>query len=462
MNMNRTLVRSALRAVGACVLAAAGFSGCLRAGVFPNGVDLQPSYYNGGNVNFGWSLMDQYSAIRTVRIEIEPTVPISQVQSWISQAAANGKTIICTYHKSSVLGTDDITELTNAANWWVANYASLKSAGSFTINLMNEWGSHSITSNAFASAYNNAISIVRQVYGGPIIIDCPGWGQETHTAAQAVTGANGTRINDTNIILSVHVYPNAWNQALGHTLDTADLDELNSAGRPCIMGEFGNSPSGSADWSGLVDHAEALGWTVIGWAWNGDGGSMNMVSPSWSSNPTATSFTTSGYFSTVYNKLSAGGSGGGGTVTVLDDFENTTDGWAGSNITGGPWSVTEWAAHGSYSLKSDVSLASGGQYYLYKDGSFNLSGKSTLSITVKTATWGSWAGAQAKLYVKTGSGWQWFDGGSVAINSSGTTLTLNLSGVANLGDVREIGVQFLSGSGASGTSSIYADYLTVQ
>ena len=122
----------------------------------------------------------------------------------------------------------------------------------------------------------------------------------------------------------------------------------------------------------------------------------------------------------------------------------------------------QWAAHGSYGLKADVSLASSGQYYLYKDGSFNLSGKSTLSDTVQTATWGSWAGAQAKLYVKTGSGWQWFDGGSVSINSSGTTLTLNPAGVANLGDVREIGVQFLSGSGASGTSSIYADYLTVQ
>lgn len=41
-------------------------------------------------------------------------------------------------------------------------------------------------------------------------------------------------------------------------------------------------------------------------------------------------------------------------------------------------------------------------------------------------------------------------------------LSLNLSGVANLGDVREIGVQFVPGSGASGTSAVYVDNVTIQ
>ena len=42
-----------------------------------DGVDLQPSYYNGGNVTFGFSLMQQYANIKSVRIEIEPSVAIS-------------------------------------------------------------------------------------------------------------------------------------------------------------------------------------------------------------------------------------------------------------------------------------------------------------------------------------------------------------------------------------------------
>jgi hypothetical protein len=269
-------------------------------GILPNGVNLQPSYYNGGYPNFGWSLMKQQTKIRTVRIEIEPD-KVNQAKSWISAAKSNGFTIIATYHKASVLGSDNAAELTAAANWWRTNYNTL--GGGFTINLMNEWGSHNISSNSFASAYNNAISIVRQVYGGRIIIDIPGWGQETRTAADAVKGTNGTRINDTNIALSTHIYPGAWNQGRNRWLANADLDELASAGRPCIVGEFGNGGGGSANWSGLVDYAKSKGWTLLAWCWNGDGGSMNMVNPSWASNGGATSFSLSSYFYTVYPKL---------------------------------------------------------------------------------------------------------------------------------------------------------------
>jgi mannan endo-1,4-beta-mannosidase len=40
---------------------------------------------------------------------------------------------------------------------------------------------------------------------------------------------------------------------------------------------------------------------------------------------------------------------------------------------------------------------------------------------------------------------------------------LNLSGVSNLNDIKEIGVQFTAaGSNASGASSIYVDYVTIQ
>jgi mannan endo-1,4-beta-mannosidase len=273
----------------------------IEEGIFGNGVNLQPSYYNNGNVNFGWSLMKQNTNIRTVRIEIEPD-KVSQAKNWISQARSNGYAVIATYHKASVLGSDASSELTAAANWWKSNYSNLASAGSFTINLMNEWGSHNISSNAYASAYNTAISIVRQVYSGRIIIDIPGWGQETRTAADAVKGTNGTRINDGNIVLSAHIYPGAWNQGRNRTLINADLDELGSAGRSCMLGEFGTG-SGSANWSGLVNYAKSKGWTVLAWAWNGDGGSLNMVTPSWASNSTATSFSKSSYFNTVYSKL---------------------------------------------------------------------------------------------------------------------------------------------------------------
>lgn len=295
-----TRTHAAVRCALAAALVVTGSAPAV-AGVFPNGVNLQPSYYNGGLPNFGWSLMKQNTKIKTVRIEIEPD-KVDQAANWITQARQQGYIIIATYHKSAVLGSDSASELQAAANWWRSNYARLNSAGALTINLMNEWGSHNITSSAYASAYNSAISTVRQVYSGRIIIDIPGYGQETRTAADAVKGTNGTKINDTNIVLSTHIYPGAYNQGRGRTLINADLDELGGAGRPVIVGEFG-SGSGSANWSGLVDYAKSKGWTVLGWAWNGDGSSLNMVTPSWAQNGSATSFSKSDYFNTVYNKL---------------------------------------------------------------------------------------------------------------------------------------------------------------
>ena len=265
-----------------------------------NGVNLQPSYYNGGYPDFGWSLMKQQTRIKTVRIEIEPD-KVTQAKNWIAQAKSNGYTIIATYHKSSVLGSDNTAELTAAANWWKTNYTTL--GGGFTINLMNEWGSHNLSANSYSTAYNSAISIVRQVYGGPIIIDCPGYGQETAVAASAAKGYNCTPIADQNIILSLHIYPNGYNQALSHNLQRSDLDDLASAGRPCLIGEFGNSPAGPVYWQDLVTYGKGKGWTVLGWAWNGDGGGMNMVTPSWATNGGATSFSLSSYFSQVYNLL---------------------------------------------------------------------------------------------------------------------------------------------------------------
>lgn len=264
-----------------------------------NGVDLQPSYYNNGNPNFAWALMKQQTKIETVRIEIEPD-KVAQATSWIAQAEANGYKVIATYHDYKVLGSDDTTFLMAAANWWKDNYVSL--GGNFVINLMNEWGSHNISASAYAIAYNKAISIVRTVYPGAIIIDIPGWGQETFTAYQACKTSSPV-IADTNIILSAHIYPNGYNQARGHNLQASDLDDLSNTGRRCMIGEFGNMPTGSVDWSGCVDAAKSKGWPVIGWCWNGDGGNMNMVDPGWATNSIATSFSTNDYFTIIYNKL---------------------------------------------------------------------------------------------------------------------------------------------------------------
>ena len=391
-------------------LAATFFLGAGSAPAATNGVNLQPSYYNSGNVDFGWSLMNANTAIQVVRIEIEPGSE-TQAKSWIAQAKANGKTIIATYHHFPDNGSDSASALTTGGSWWVTNYAALSAAGSLQVNLMNEWGSHNQTSNTYASAYNSAISLVRGVYSGNIIIDIPGWGQEPIIAAQAINGTNGTKINDTNITLSSHVYPGAWNQAANNWLTASDLDTMASAtGRTCMLGEFGTG-SGSADWSGIVSNAASKGWRVMGWAWNGDGGVLNMVSPAWVSNPTATSFTTNSYFSTIYPLLGSGG----GTVAVTGVSVSPTSasvgvgGTATLTATVSPSNATNKAVTWTSSNTAVATVSSSGVVTGVAAGS--------ATITVKTAS-GSFT-ATAAITVSTGT-----------VNVTGVTVSPTSASVA--------------------------------
>lgn len=258
-----------------------------------NGVNLQPSYYNSGNPPISWDLMDNYPAITTIRIEIEPFMNIETAKTWLQGAQDIGLTVIATYHDNNGggLGTDIVENLTNGAEWWVENYAELRETGPFIINMANEWGSHNITASAYANAYNEAIETVRGVYSGLIIIDVPGYGQNTKVAADA-----SPMITDQNIILSAHIYEGAYYQPENRAFEASDLNQLEMTGRPCIIGEFGHDATPDlneteyANWLTIVEHArDDLGWPVLGWAWNGDGGStMNMVTPSWAEDATTT------------------------------------------------------------------------------------------------------------------------------------------------------------------------------
>jgi mannan endo-1,4-beta-mannosidase len=313
----RAILRATGVGVGGLVLGAASSSAAARGAWFGDGVNLQPSYFCSGDQEMGWGLMNQYPDISTVRIEIEPPswgagqASLSDAQRWIDEANANGYHVIATCHHYPNNGSGDPQDLYDAANWWANNYSYLSANSSFTINLHNEWGSHDTTASTYARAYNNALDTVRNntSYSGPIVCDLPGYGQETHVAVDA-----SSQIND-DIIFSAHIYSSGWNSVENDWLDTGDLDHLNSnTNYPCMVGEFGSKMDGDANWSVLVDHAKSLGWPVLGWAWNGDGGGMNMESPYWGDNCGATSYWTSGYFDTVYNKLGGGsGSGGGGS-----------------------------------------------------------------------------------------------------------------------------------------------------
>jgi mannan endo-1,4-beta-mannosidase len=272
----------------------------VQSSVVANGVNLQPAYYNNGYPNFAWSLMKTKGNIRSLRIEVDTSrVDVWAAKYYIDQAKQNGyNDIIVTFHQYG--GSDNSGDLQTAANWWKNNYGTL--GGGFKINLCNEWGSHNLSASAYASAYNAAISTIRSVYSGTIVMDIPGWGQETLTAYNAFK-TSSPRVNDGNVIVSTHIYPGNWNQGRNHVYNTSDMaNDLGNIGKTILVGEFGTG-SGSCDWSGCVNYAKSRGWTVNAWCWNGDGGSLNMVSPSWAQQAWSNTYSTNSYFNTVYPKL---------------------------------------------------------------------------------------------------------------------------------------------------------------
>jgi hypothetical protein len=145
--------------------------------------------------------------------------------------------------------------------------------------------------------------VVRTVYLGPLIVDIPGWGQETDTAIAA-----SPLITDSNVVFSVHLYPDAYNKVAGRALIPEDMKNLFlHSDRPCIVGEFGDiqpDPVDQCDVKATVEAAKGVGFqAVYGWAWNGDGDTLNMVSPAWSSNPVAVEYTVTNYFWPILDLL---------------------------------------------------------------------------------------------------------------------------------------------------------------
>lgn len=274
---------------------------------------------------------------------------------------------------------------------------------------------------------------------------------------------------------SAHLYPTeSWaNLSLDQSkalIRTWINESHNTIGKPFFMGEFNvHNVDRSAWWQGLYGEMEASGGDGSAFWWYQDhsvdakfgvlqGASELAAFRQHSTNMQAKNVTVGGTTPTPTPTT------GTGTATVLANFEGgNLEGWTGYNQKAGPWSVTEWAANGSYSLKADVNLA-GQQTELRSTGGRNFSGKTALKASVKHAPWGTMgSGMTAKIFIKTGSGWTWYSSNAVAINSSSATvLTLNLSGIANLGDVKEIGVEFTSAANSSGSSAVYVDYVTLQ
>lgn len=153
-----------------------------------------------------------------------------------------------------------------------------------------------------------------------------------------------------------------------------------------------------------------------------------------------------------------GGTGAGSMPApagTLYGFESGAQGWTVSqnNASATAAVATEdAAAEGTHALASTFSL--GGDFELTKVEPVDLSGVSAISAKVKLSN----GSAKARLYIKVGSDWKWFDSGTAQdIGADGfTTLTLSLAGIAGREAVNAIGMK-LEPAGGTGQATVYVD-----
>lgn len=287
--------------------------------VFGNGVNIQASYYNGGNNKLGFDLLnaqDIKNKIKTVRIEIDPRyASITTAKKWIQDAQNSGFQVIATYHRGDKLGSNDPTDLYNAAYWWKTNYVAL--GGDFYINLMNEWGNHYLGATTYKNAYSNAMNVIRSIptyKSKPIIIDLAGWGQD---ATKAASIANQLEQSESNFIFSLHIYNDSYNSGTS-PLNTNHLQTLYNAHPNCIVGEFGfrSLLKDNPIEQGVINNinkAKLLGWPQLAWCWTNDGHGMNMIKSNQTgtlnyplvhiSNTNANPYVKIAYFNNIYLSL---------------------------------------------------------------------------------------------------------------------------------------------------------------
>lgn len=155
------------------------------------------------------------------------------------------------------------------------------------------------------------------------------------------------------------------------------------------------------------------------------------------------------------------------TSTIIYNFSNGVGEWKGTNVIGGPWQSNEFVFKSTDSLKADVMLSAGGTYSLFtQQTNFHASGRTHITAQARVASWGFASNGviNAKLYMKVGSSWTWYDSGSIQLNSySATSLVIDLTRIPSslLNDVKEIGVEY-SSNAYGGQTSIYLSHITLQ
>lgn len=181
--------------------------------------------------------------------------------------------LIAVFNTHDATGSDNITDLEEAARFWIEMKDLLNEHTATTIvNIANEWYGSSNNSQVWADGYRSAISLMRESgILNTLIVDAAGWGQSPRSifeAADKVADADPLR----NTIFSIHMYDVAGKNAV--TIKS-NIDKALATGYPVIIGEFASSHGGRiVDWQTILDYTAETAVGYLVWSWTGNSGGV--------------------------------------------------------------------------------------------------------------------------------------------------------------------------------------------
>lgn len=181
--------------------------------------------------------------------------------------------LVAVFNTHDATGSDDYSDLEDAANFWLS-FADLLNEHTHTtiINIANEWMGSMNKAEQWAEGYKKAIAIIRDAgIRNTIMIDAAGWGQWPKSIF--LKGAEVAAADPLdNVIFSMHFYDVAAKNA---NIVRQNIDQAIKTGLPVVIGEFACSHGGGyVDWQTILDYSseKKMGWLV--WSWTGNSGGV--------------------------------------------------------------------------------------------------------------------------------------------------------------------------------------------
>ena len=244
------------------------------------------SWIRGVNLPAIWYDSQSYNALTTIDNEGFNTVRIvwstsgsaSRLDDYLTKCDSLGLKPIVELHDAT--GSTSASDLTKCVDYWVSSsvLTVIKKHSTTWINIANEWGPSNST--VWRDSYITAVKRLRNAgFGGAIVIDAGGWGQDANDILNYATSIMSADTKS-NTIFSIHMY-GSWNST---SSISSFFSSCKSKGIPLMVGEFGynynngnNNLGCSVDASYLISACKSYGYGFVPWSWSGNDSSNSWL-----------------------------------------------------------------------------------------------------------------------------------------------------------------------------------------